>query len=150
MDEEHEEMTSAGAVTRQQAVNLLASIPAPPQRELILRDHLFASAAIVLGMLSGLLALSGYPWWALLPGAAAIAASNFWISDRKARPNEPRIKAGIVATIAFTTWLMLPIWRGITRGETIPFPDVWVIAGLAPAAWLVFYLFLFFRRGRQQ
>lgn len=150
MDDEHEEMTGSGGVTRQQAVKLLASIPPPPKRELTLRDHLFAAIAIVMGMISGLLALSGHPWWAVIPGAAAIAASNFWIADRKARPNEPRIKAGIIATIAFTTWLTLPIWRGITHGETVPFPEAWILAGLAPAAWLAFYLILFFRRGGKQ
>ncbi|MEV8144865.1 hypothetical protein [Specibacter sp. NPDC078709] len=150
MDKQQDDTPGSGVVTRQQAEKLLASIPAPPKRQLKLRDHLYAAAAVVTGLLSGLLAMSGHPWWALLPGAAAIAASNFWISDRKARPNEPRIKAGLIATIAFTTWLMLPIWRGLTRGETVPFPEAWIIAGLAPAAWLAFYLLLFFRRGRKQ
>lgn len=148
MDEQHEDPADSAVVTRQQAVKLLASIPAPPKRQLKVRDHLYAATAIFMGMLSGLLALSGSPWWALLPAAAAIAASNFWFTERKARPNEPRIKAGSMATMAFGIWLMLPVWRGITRGDTVPFPEAWILAGLAPAVWLAFYLFLFFRRDR--
>lgn len=141
MDEKHDQAASSGEVTRAQAVKLLASIPAPPKRQLKWRDRLFAAIAIVMGMFSGLLALSGHPWWAVIPGAAAIAASNFWITDRRARPNEPRIKAGVIATIVFTTWLTLPIWRGITRGDTVPFPEAWTLAGLPPRHGWVFTWF---------
>lgn len=129
-----------------QARELLDSVPSRPRRKLELRDHLNAATTIILSFASGVLALSGYPWWAVIPAAGALIASNFWVTNRRSRPNEPRLKASTISTIAFATWLTLPIWRGITRGDTIPFPEAWIFAGLAPAAWLVFYLILVVRR----
>jgi hypothetical protein len=43
-------------------------------------------------------------------------------------------------------WLLLPIWRGVTRGDEAPFPESLVLAGLAPVVWLGFYLVLLIRR----
>lgn len=145
-DEENVRSEGGVRVTRQYATELLALVPPRPKRQLDLRDHVFAVTTIVMALVSGLLALSGHPWMAILPAAVAITTSSGWTSGRKNRPNEPRFKVSIFATMAVASWLTLPIWRGITRGETIPFPEAWVMAGLAPAAWLLFYIVLLIRR----
>ncbi len=137
---------SESGVTIHQAEELLASVPPRPKRQLELRDHLNAIATIVMSFSSGLLALSGHPWWAILPAVAAIMVSNFWITKRRSRPNEPRFKIANTTTVMFTVWLTLPIWRGITRGDTAPFPESLIFAGLAPSAWLLFYIILLVRR----
>lgn len=85
-------------------------------------------------------------WWAVLPGLIALVAAFYWLTQRWARVNEPRLGASTVVSILFTVWLSIPIWRGITRGETATFPESWVLGGFAPAAWLVYYLVLLIRR----
>ena len=133
-------------LTPQQAKELLDSAPARPRRQLKMSDHVNATTTIILSLASGALALSGYPWWAIIPALGALVASSFWVTNRRSRPNEPRFKISTISTIVFATWLTLPIWRGITRGDTAPFPEAWILAGLAPIAWLVFYLILIVRR----
>ncbi len=134
------------SVTPEQARELLASVPRKPRRQLTPVDHVCAVATIVLAFVAGLLALGGHPWWAALPATGALVVSHSWLSARQRRVNEPRLRATLLVSIAFTTWLLIPIWRGITRGETIPFPEAFLFAGLAPIAWLVFYLILLIRR----
>lgn len=135
-----------GALTPSHARNLLGSMPQRPRRHLELKDHLAAAGVIALSMAAGLVALAGRPWWAILPAVAALAAAGGWLASRKARVNEPRLGRHTVVIVVFSVWLFLPIWRGITRGETIPFPEALIFAGLAPAAWLGFYLVLLLRR----
>lgn len=132
-------------VTPNEAQLLLASVPAKPRRRLELIDHVSAAATSLCSLTAGLVALSGHPWWATLPAACALITSHVWIGRRLHRANEPRLRATIV-TMAFTVWLLIPVWRGITRGETIPFPESLIFAGLAPAAWLAFYTVLLIRR----
>ncbi|KAM9864046.1 hypothetical protein ACI1US_00206 [Leucobacter sp. BZR 635] len=100
---------------------------------------------MLLSFAGGALALGGYAWWAIIPALAAVLAAHHWVNQRLSRAGEPRLRASAVTSI-FTVWLAIPIWRGITHGETIPFPEAFVFAGLAPAAWLVFYLVLLVRR----
>ncbi len=109
-------------------------------------DHLSALTTITLSLAAGLLSLSGHPWWAVLPALGALTTSHAWISGRQRRSNEPRLKAATLVTTAFSAWLLIPVWRGVTRGETIPFPEAWLFAGLAPAVWLVYYTVLLIRR----
>ncbi|MGO3152506.1 MAG: hypothetical protein ACTIJJ_07795 [Galactobacter sp.] len=52
----------------------------------------------------------------------------------------------MLALTVFAVWLVMPVWRGITRGETVPVPEVFIFAGLAPAAWLIHYVVLLVRR----
>lgn len=132
-------------LTQHEAQSLLEAIPARPQRQFEISDHLSAVATVLCGFGSGLLALSGHPWWAIAPALVAFFVSHHWVANRLARPNEPRLRASIVTAI-FTVWLAIPIWRGIMHGDTIPFPEAWILAGLAPVAWAVFYLVLLVRR----
>jgi hypothetical protein len=134
------------SVTPEQARQLLASVPRRPRRRLTAVDHVCAVATIALAFVAGLLALGGHPWWAVLPAIGALVISHSWLSARRDRANEPRLRATLAVSIAFTTWLSIPIWRGVTRGETIPFPEAFLFASLAPIAWLVFYLILLIRR----
>lgn len=120
-------------------------MPPRPRRIFSAGDHLSAIATIALSYASGLLALSGLPWWAIPPALGAIVTSNVWISERVGQPNEPRLK-GTFISAAFAAWLLIPVWRGLVHGETVPFPEAFIFAGLAPAAWLVFYVMLLIRR----
>ncbi|MGO1536893.1 MAG: hypothetical protein ACTHWM_08290 [Yaniella sp.] len=133
-------------LTPERAQELLNSIPSRPRRRLSLRDHLWAIATIALSLASGLLALTGSPWWAILPGVAALIVADNWFSHRKRRTNEPRFGAVQIVFALFGVWLTLPIYRGIRFGDTAPFPEALILGGLAPAAWLVFYLWLLIRR----
>lgn len=132
-------------VTPDEAQRLLASVPRRPRRQITIIDHASTAATATCSFAAGVVALSGHPWWAILPALCALFTSHVWLASRLKRANEPRLKANI-ATVAFTVWLLIPIWRGITRGETIPFPEAFVFAGLAPAAWLAFYIILLLRR----
>ncbi|NDK30872.1 hypothetical protein [Nesterenkonia haasae] len=131
--------------TPEQARALLAAIPAQPKHELGVADHICVGATVILAMASGLIALTGHPWWAVIPAVASSTGAFAWIAHRQARVNEPRLRAVLLPCL-FAAWLSLPIWRGITRGETVPFPESMIFAGLAPAAWLGFYLWLQLRR----
>ena len=133
-------------VSPMQARALLDSIPRRPRRRLHASDHLLAAATIVLSFAAGLLAVSGYAWWAILPRVAALVVSHNWVSGRQGRVNEPRMRAAFWVNVIFTVWLTIPIWRGIVHSETIPFPAAFLFAGLAPAVWLVFYTVLLNRR----
>jgi len=132
-------------ISAHDAQRLLDSMPPRPRRVFSAVDHLSAAATIALSFTSGLLALSGLSWWAIAPALGAIATSNVWISKRLSQPNEPRLK-GTFISAAFAVWLLIPVWRGLVHGETIPFPEIFIFAGLAPAAWLVFYVVLLIRR----
>lgn len=131
--------------TPDEAQLLLASVPPRPRRQLEFIDHVSAAATILCSLAAGLVALSGHPWWAILPAVCALITSHVWMGKRLNRANEPRLKATTV-TVTFTVWLLIPVWRGIMRGETIPFPESLIFAGFAPAAWLVFYIVLLIRR----
>lgn len=133
-------------VTPQRARELLGSVPGRPRRRLRVRDHLSALFTAVLSLISGLLALSGHPWWALVPAVAAVVVADRWFSGRKRRADEPRLAAVTLVSAVFGAWLFLPIYRGIRHGEIAPFPEMLVLGGLAPAAWLVFYAWLLIRR----
>jgi hypothetical protein len=109
-------------------------------------DHLGALTTVALSLTAGLLSLSGHPLWAILPALGALTTSHAWITRRQQRANEPRLNAAALVTVVFTVWLLIPVWRGITRGETIPFPEAWLFAGLAPAVWLGYYIVLLIRR----
>ncbi|WP_313823470.1 hypothetical protein [Citricoccus sp.] len=134
------------SVTPEQARDLLASVPRRPRRQLGPADHAFAVTIIVLSLASGLMALEGHPWWAVLPGIGALAAVYSWLARRWHRVNEPRLGASTIMSTVFTVWLLIPLWRGITRGETAPFPESLVLGGFASAAWLVYYVVLLIRR----
>lgn len=132
-------------ITAIEAQRLLETMPPRPRRVFSAGDHLSAIATIALSFTSGLLALSGFPWWAIPLALGAIVTSNVWISKRLSQPNEPRLK-GTFISAAFAVWLLIPVWRGLVHGETVPFPEAFIFAGLAPAAWLVFYVVLLIRR----
>ncbi|WP_291279488.1 hypothetical protein [Galactobacter sp.] len=131
--------------TPAEAQRLLDSIPARPRRVLGAADHLSAAAIILLSFAAGVVALVGHPWWAVIPAAGALVMSHLWLLKRLRRPNEPRL-TGTLALTVFAVWLVMPVWRGITRGETVPVPEVFIFAGLAPAAWLIYYVVLLVRR----
>lgn len=133
-------------LTPQRAQVLLDSVPARPRRQLGLRDHVSAIATAGLSLASGVLALSGHPWWAVLPAVAAVILGSSWMSGRRQRSNEPRLGPTSLVAAVFGAWLVLPIYRAIRFGETAPFPDLLVLGGLAPAAWLAYYLWLLIRR----
>ncbi|MFJ3312869.1 MAG: hypothetical protein DI613_19740 [Kocuria rhizophila] len=133
-------------VTPEQARELLASVPSRPRRRLGLQDHFSALATIALSLISGLLALSGHPWWAIPSAVVAVIVANHWHAGRRQRINEPRLGAVSWVSVIFGVWLVLPIYRGIRFGDTAPFPEALLLGGLAPAAWLVFYLCLLIRR----
>lgn len=133
------------SLSPQEAQRLLATAPARPPRRFEARDHLVTAATVGLALVAGLLAMSGNPWWAVIPGLGAAFTSHHWVSRRLGQANEPRLRASTVTTV-FTVWLLIPIWRGIRHEEIIPFPEAWLLAGLAPAAWLVFYIVLLIRR----
>ncbi|WP_156223012.1 hypothetical protein [Pseudactinotalea suaedae] len=137
---------SEDVVAPQQARDLLASVPKRRRREMSARDHLCAVATILLSLAAGLVALAGQPWWALVPALGALLVAHTWLDGRRSRPNEPRLGAHTIAVALFTVWLLLPIWRGVTRGDEAPFPESLVLAGLAPVVWLGFYLVLLIRR----
>lgn len=137
--------TGRTTLSTEDAQELLNSVPPRPRRHFSTLDHLSTATMIACSLASGLLALSGHPWLAIIPAAFALIASNLWLSRRLGRPNEPRLQANI-AVVVFTVWMIIPLWRGITRGDTAPFPESLILAGLAPAAWLVFYLILLIRR----
>lgn len=139
------ESTENSRISALDAQRLLDSMPARPPRVFTMRDHLSTAATIALAFGSGLLSLSGLAWWAIPLALGAIATSNGWISKRLSQPNEPRLK-GTFISAAFAAWLLIPVWRGMVHGETIPFPEIFVFAGLAPAAWLVFYVVILIRR----
>lgn len=141
-DTESRERQSLSAI---EAQRLLDSVPQRPRRIFEGSDHLSAAATVALSFAAGLLALSGLAWWAIVPALGALVTSHMWISKRLSRPNEPRLK-GTFISAAFTVWILIPVWRGIMHGETIPFPEAFVFAGLAPAAWLIFYTVLLIRR----
>src|SRR5699024_9154830 len=130
----------------QQAQTLLDSVPARPRRKLGPQDHLSAAAAAGLSLVSGVMALSGHPWWAILPAAAAVAVGGRWISSRRRRSNEPKLGPVAVIFGAFGAGVSIPIYRAIRHGDRAPFPDVLVLGGLASAVWLLFYLWLLIRR----
>ncbi|MCC3267289.1 hypothetical protein [Arthrobacter gengyunqii] len=131
--------------TPDQARRLLSSIPKRPERQFAASDHVSTAATVACSLAAGLIALSGHPWWAIIPTLCALITSHRWIASRLSRPNEPRLMLTI-AISAFTVWLLIPVWRGITHGETIPFPEAFLFAGLAPASWLTFYIILLIRR----
>ena len=131
--------------TPDQARRLLAAVPKRPRRQFSISDHVSTAATVACSFLAGLIALSGHPWWAIIPTLCALITSHHWIASRLSRANEPRLKLAIVSA-AFTVWLLIPVWRGITHGETIPFPEAFLFAGLAPAFWLTFYIILLIRR----
>lgn len=133
-------------VSPQQAQELLDSVPERPRRHLGAGDHLSAAGTAALALASGLLALSGHPWWAILPAVATVVVADRWVSARKRRANEPRLGAVMLVSAVFGAWLFVPIYRGIRHGELVPFPESLVLAGLAPAVWLVFYTWLLIRR----
>lgn len=137
-----------GTLTAEHARELLDSVPERPQRSLSARDHLSAAITVLSSLTSGLLALSGYPWWAVVPALIAALGAFHWFSRRQGRPNEPRFGAISTALMPsiFTVWLILPVYRGIRYGDVAPFPEILVLAGLAPVVWLVFYLVLLVRR----
>lgn len=143
MDEDN---SGHGQITPKLARELLASLPNRPKRRLGLRDHLSGVSIIILSLLSGVIALAGAPWWAILPAVGALSISVMWFTGRRAQANEPRFTAAIIPTSVFNTLLILPIWRGITSGDTAPFPESLILAGLAPAVWLVYYVILLVRR----
>lgn len=99
-----------------------------------------------LSFASGVLALAGHPWWAILPAVAAVIVGSNWISGRRLRTNEPRLGPISLVAGVFGAWLVLPIYRAIRFGETATFPEILVLAGLAPAVWLAYYLCLLIRR----
>lgn len=132
-------------LTAAEAQRLLESMPPRPPRVFTAGDHVSAIATIALSLASGLLALSGLAWWAIPPALGAIVTANVWLSKRLSQPNEPRIRATLISAV-FAAWLMLPVWRGLVYGETAPFPEALFLGGLAPAAWLVFYVVLLIRR----
>lgn len=133
-------------MTPQRARQLLESVPERPRRHLAVRDHLSVLATVALAFVAGLLALSRHPWWAILPAVTAIVVADRWVSARKQRVGEPRLVAVTLVSAVFGAWLTVPIYRGIRHGEVIPFPEILVLAGLAPAAWLVYYAWLLIRR----
>ena len=128
-----------------EAEQLLATMPPRPRRHLGTTDHLITAGILVLSFTAGLLAMSGQAWWAVAPALGAILTAHHWVNRRLSRPNEPRLKASTATTI-FAAWLLLPIWRGITQGETLPLSEAFFFAGLAPIAWLVFCTALLVRR----
>lgn len=146
--EQHSPSTPQGnePLTPQRARELLESVPARPRRHLGARDHLSVLATAVLALATGLLSLSGHPWWAIAPAVAAIIVADRWVSGRKQRVGEPRLGAVMLVSAVFGAWLFVPIYRGIRHGEVIPFPEILILAGLAPAAWLVYYAWLLIRR----
>ncbi len=99
-----------------------------------------------MSLLSGLVALSGHPWWAIPPALVAVIVAHRWVAGRRQRTNEPRLGAASWVSTLFSVWLALPIYRGVRFGETAPFPEALILGGLAPAAWLLFYLWLLIRR----
>lgn len=136
---------SAESLTQDQAKDLLSAIPPRPRRELTARDHLSSAVTILASLASGVLALSGHGWWAIAPGIIALMVSHWWIAQRRKRANEPRLRPPFVTT-AFAVWMALPIWRNITRGEVVDFPEGFLLAGLAPTLWLIFYVVVLVRR----
>lgn len=141
----HTDPSETANLSAVEAQHLLDSAPDRPRRVLGVSDHLSAAVIISLSFLAGVIALIGHPWWAVIPAVGAIVMSHWWILKRLRRPNEPRLKGTFVLTV-FAVWLVMPIWGGITRGETVPVPEVFIFSGLAPAAWLVFYVVLLIRR----
>lgn len=117
-----------------------------PRRTFGVRDHLCAFVTFVAALASGLLALSGHPWWAALSAMTAIIVASTWVSARQRRAHEPPLGATTLVSAVFGAWLVLPIYRGIRHGETAPFPELLILGGLAPAAWLMFYAWLLIRR----
>lgn len=137
---------TAEPLTPEQARELLAAVPDRPRRRLGVRDHLSALATIGLSFLSGLLALSGHPWLAIPSALVAVIVASHWTSHRKQLINEPRLGPITVVSALFSAWLVLPIYRAIRFGDAAPFPELLVLGGLAPAAWLGFYIWLLIRR----
>ncbi len=76
---------------------------------------------------------------------SALIASHWWVASRVRRANEPRLRF-MTVTVLFTVWMAIPIWQGIIRGEATSMSEILFLAGLAPAAWLVFYAVLLIRR----
>ncbi|MFV0286762.1 MAG: hypothetical protein ACK5IM_10335 [Demequina sp.] len=102
---------------------------------------------MLLAFSAGVITLNGHPWWAVPLALCAIANAHGWITSRLERANEPTSPAwGAFVVTAFTIWLLIPIWRGVVHGETIPFPEAFIFAGLAPAVWLALYVVLLVRR----
>lgn len=132
-------------ISAAEAQHLLNSVPDRPRRAFGIGDHVSAAATIALSFAAGLLAVGGFPWWALTPALAAILSSHWWLNNRVTRPNEPRLKGRVVLTV-FTVWVLIPVWRGIMYGDTVPFPEAILAASFAPVAWLIFYIVLLIRR----
>lgn len=130
------------------AADPFASTTSGPRRRFGIREHLSAFAAIAFSLLSGLLALSGHPWWAILPASASIIVASAWTSARKRHAAAPLPGAVTLVAAVFGAWLFLPLYRGICHGETVPFPELLNLGGLAPAAWLLFYTWMLLRRRR--
>lgn len=143
---QNEEPGEQPAITKDRAQELLAMVPERPRRAFGWQDHLCTAVVSLAGLSSGMIALSGHPLWAMLPGLLALVVAGGWLATRSARANEPRFRGVVLPVALFTTWLTLPIWRGITRGDTAPFPEALIFASLGPAAWLVFYIVLLIRR----
>lgn len=127
------------------AQSLLDSMARRPRRVFTVRDHLSTAATVLLSFAAGLLTPLGHVWWAIPLTLGAIIIAHGWIKSRLDRPNEPRVKGGLVATV-FTVWLLIPLWDALVHGETVPLPEALLFAALAPAAWLVLYLVLLLRR----
>lgn len=147
-DKEHHPAHGAtDEITPDQARDLLASVPQPPRRAFTVADHTVAVSVILLALVSGLLATTGSPWWAIIPGIAALSLGSWRISHRRERANEPRFPAlTLLFSASFPTFLIIPIWWGIRHDHTAEFPEAFLLGGLASAVALVIYLVLLIRR----
>ena len=128
------------------AQRLLASVPPRPRRRLDKWDHMSLVGVIALSFVSGMLAVAGFAWWALIPAAATVAVMWRWIFVREHRPNEPRLPAVSVITALVVVWTGIPIWRGIIDDAVLDVPRAIIVVALAPVAWLVYYVILLARR----
>lgn len=149
MSEQERRQTEASSenITPDQARNLLASVPQRPRRTFSSTDHVVAAVVIVLSLASGLLASTGSPWWAIIPGLAALSLGSWRLSHRRERANEPRFPAlMLLLSASFPTFLVLPIWWGIRHDQTAEFPEAFLLGGLSAAVALLIYLVLLIRR----
>lgn len=133
-------------ITGDQARELLSSVPPKPRREFRTADHLVVLLTAACSLASGVLALSGHGWVAIAPALAACLLAQHWFASRQSRVNEPRYWGGRNLVIFFMVWLSVPIWRNLRHQETAPLPDALILAGLAPALWLAYYLYLLIKR----
>lgn len=133
-------------LTPDAAKQLLNAVPPKPARILTAVDHVAALATIIASFSSGLLALCGHPWLALVPALIAFLASHHWLASRQRRTNEPRYKGSRIIVIVFGVWMLMPIREGFVRGNVADLSADLLLAGLAPALWLGYYIYLLVRR----